>query len=219
MKIKIPKKLQIVANYVIKNFKYIFSIIFILFSWIYQWYIIIFKKNIESNNFDPIKAMFDFFLSYILVTLLKEKLKEFFKEKFKIFRNYRKEIFLVIILLVIFIILAITKPIPILFFRIVITFVILIPLLLPTFLFFLSDDTEKILESFAFTSSFISIGFLITIIFFIIPLIPNFDPIKFVYKYLFIIFIEMFELIDKNFGIGEKQKKYIKVRKNIRSKK
>ena len=88
-------------------------------------------------------------------------------------------------------------------------------LLEATFLFFISDDTEKILESFVFTSLFISLGFIITIFFIIFPLIPNFDPIKFIYKYLFIIFIEMFELIDKNFDIDKKQKKYIKVEKKI----
>ena len=95
----------------------------------------------------------------------------------------------------------------------IIGMIILIPLLLSVFIFFFSNVTEEILESFVFTSSFISIGFLITIIFIIIPLIPNFDPIKFIYKYLFIIFIEMFELIDKNFDIDKKQKKYMKVGK------
>ena len=116
------------------------------------------------------------------------------------------------IVLVIFIIFGIIKLVPILIFKIITIFVVLIPLLLPTLLFFISDDTEKILESFIFTASFISLGFLITIIFIFVPVIPNFDPVKFIYKYLFVVFIEMFELTDRNFDVDKKQKKYIKVR-------
>ena len=135
------------------------------------------------------------------------------------FKNYKKEFFLFIIFLVICIVFGITKLIPILFFRIITIFVILLPLLLSIFPFFISDDTEKILESFVFTSLFISLGFIITIFFisFPIPVIPNFDPVKFIYKYLFVIFIEMFELIDKNLDVDKKQKKYIKVEnKNLK---
>lgn len=215
IKIKTPEKFQKVAKYVRNHFKYVISSIFILFSWVYQWCIIAFKQDSKSNDFETIKAIFDFFLSYVLVTLLKEKLKKFFENRFEMFKNYKKKFFLFIIFLVICIVFGITKLIPILFFRIITIFVILLPLLLSTFLFFISDDTEKILESFVFTSLFISLGFIITIFFIIFPLIPNFDPIKFIYKYLFIIFIEMFELIDKNFDIDKKQKKYIKVEKKI----
>lgn len=219
IRIKTPEKLQKKANYVMKHFKYVFSLIFIFFSWVYQWYIIIFNKNRELNNLETIKAIFDFFLSYILVTLLKEKLKKFFEKRFEKFKNYKKEFFLFIIFLVICIVFGITKLIPILFFRIITIFVILLPLLLSIFPFFISDDTEKILESFVFTSLFISLGFIITIFFisFPIPVIPNFDPVKFIYKYLFVIFIEMFELIDKNLDVDKKQKKYIKVEnKNLK---
>jgi len=78
IKIKTPEKFQKVAKYVRNHFKYVISSIFILFSWVYQWCIIAFKQDSKSNDFETIKAIFDFFLSYVLVTLLKEKLKKFF---------------------------------------------------------------------------------------------------------------------------------------------
>lgn len=76
IKIKTIEKFQKVAKYVRNHFKYVISSIFILFSWVYQWCIIIFKQDDKSNDFETIKAVFDFFLSYILVTLLK-KIKKF----------------------------------------------------------------------------------------------------------------------------------------------
>ena len=191
---KTPIKLKKIASFCMKYFKYVVSVIFIVFFLIYQWVAII-LKNSQSNDFEVVQAVFDFFLSYILVTSLKDCLEKWIRGKFYRFKSFNKIIIIIITIMVILML------------------IILIPLLLSVFIFFFSNDTEEILESFVFTSSFISIGFLITIIFIIIPLIPNFDPIKFIYKYLFIIFIEMFELIDKNFDIDKKQKKYMKVGK------
>ena len=206
---KTPIKLQKIASFCMKYFKYVVSVIFIVFFLIYQWVAII-LKNSQSNDFEVVQAVFDFFLSYILVTSLKDCLEKWIRGKFYRFKSFNKIIIIIITIMVILMLIVLIIFVPLFF---IIGMIILIPLLLSVFIFFFSNDTEEILESFVFTSSFISIGFLITIIFIIIPLIPNFDPIKFIYKYLFIIFIEMFELIDKNFDIDKKQKKYVKVGK------
>jgi|GEM_PF-3159826 hypothetical protein len=206
---KTPIKLKKIASFCMKYFKYVVSVIFIVFFLIYQWVAII-LKNSQSNDFEVVQAVFDFFLSYILVTSLKDCLEKWIRGKFYRFKSFNKIIIIIITIMVILMLIVLIIFVPLFF---IIGMIILIPLLLSVFIFFFSNDTEEILESFVFTSSFISIGFLITIIFIIIPLIPNFDPIKFIYKYLFIIFIEMFELIDKNFDIDKKQKKYMKVGK------
>ena len=212
IKIKTPEKFQKVAKYVRNHFKYVISSIFILFSWVYQWCIIAFKQDSKSNDFETIKTIFDFFLSYILVTSLKDYLEKWIRGKFYRFKSFNKETIIIIPIIVILMlsVLIIFAP---LFFKII-GIIVLIPLLISVFIFFFSNDTEELLESFGLTFIFILIGIIITIFFIYIPIIPNFNSNKFIYKYLFIVFTEIFKLTDQKSNNIEKPKKYIKVIKN-----
>ena len=204
---KTPIKLQKIASFCMKYFKYVVSVIFIVFFLIYQR-----VANSESNDFEVAQAIFDFFLSYILVTSLKDCLEKWIRGKFYRFKNFNKRIIIRITIMVIsmLIVLIIFAP---LFFKII-GMIVLFPLLVSFFILFFSNDTEELLESFGLTFIFILIGIIITIFFIYVPIIPNFNSNKFIYKYLFIVFTEIFKLTDKKFNNIEKTKKYIKVIKN-----
>lgn len=208
---KTPIKLQKIANFCMKYFKYVVSVIFIVFFLIYQWVAII-SKNSESNDFEVVQAVFDFFLSYILVTSLKDCLEKWIRGKFSRFKSFNKIIIIIITIMVILMLIVLIIFAP-LFFKII-GIIVLIPLLLSVFVFFFSNDIEELLESFGLTFIFILIGIIITIFFIYIPIIPNFNSNKFIYKYLFIVFTEIFKLTDQKSNNIEKPKKYIKVIKN-----
>ena len=203
---KTPIKLQKIASFCMKYFKYVVSVIFIVFFLIYQR-----VANSESNDFEVAQAVFDFFLSYILVTSLKDCLEKWIKGKFSKFKSFNKIIIIIIIIMVILMLIVLIIFVPLFF---IIGMIILIPLLLSVFIFFFSNDTEELLESFGLTFIFILIGIIITIFFIYIPIIPNFNPNKFIYKYLSIVITEIFKLTDQKSNNIEKPKKYIKVIKN-----
>lgn len=163
----------------------------------------IFPGMIKVDNLELYKTLFDFFLSFLCITTVKDILKDCLKGKFKKYKNFEKKSFRNIVILligVIIIMFIIAQWLDNLIGLIIciLGIILFIPLIFSSLLLIYSDlnNMEELLESFFLILLINILGLLVSVVLSYIKIIPNFSFFKFYSKYLLLIFGEIFRLTD-----------------------
>lgn len=163
----------------------------------------VFLEIINVDNLELYKTLFDFSLSFLCVTILKDSLRDYLKGKFKKYKNFKKKHFKILVLMlpvIILMMLRVAQWLGNLIGWIISIFggLLFVPLIISAFLscFSDSDNMEESFESYFLLLVINILGILITMLFVYIKIIPDFSFFKFFSKYFFLTFGEIFKLTD-----------------------